>query len=91
MLGPGDSLVLNKLPLWELVKVLLERRSVDFGGNDDDNLKVEEALQALIVKVEEVVEAENSATDNISAETVDALDLPLLSSTTPGLNRRGID
>ena len=37
MLGPGEAPVLNDLPLWELAEVLLERRRVEFGGNDDDH------------------------------------------------------
>ena len=37
MLGPGEAPVLNDLPLWELAEVLLDRRWVEFGGNDDDH------------------------------------------------------
>ena len=39
MLGPGEAPVLNDLPLWDLVEVLLERRRVEFGGNNDDHLR----------------------------------------------------
>ena len=39
MLGPGEDPVLNDLPLWELADVLLERRRVEFSGNDDDHLR----------------------------------------------------
>ena len=60
--GPGEAPVLNDLPLWELVEVLLERRIVEFGDNDDDHHRRGEALRASVVKVEEVVEAENAAT-----------------------------
>ena len=62
---------------------------MEFGGNDDGHLRGDEALWALIVKVEEVVETENAA--KIAAETVEEVDLPFMSSTTPGLIRRGID
>ena len=55
--------VLNYLPLWDLVDVLIKSRRVEFGGNDDGNLRGEEALWALDINVEEVVEAENSAAD----------------------------
>ena len=51
----------------------------------------EEALQASVVKVEEVVEAEKSAADKFSLETVEAVDIPCMYSTTPGLIKRGID
>ena len=45
-----------------------------------------------VVKVEEVVEAENSAVAKIAAETVVVVDIPFfLSRTTPGLVKRGID
>ena len=37
------------------------------------------------------MEAENAAAAKIAAETVEAVDLPCLSSTTPGLIPRGID
>ena len=37
--NPARPLVLNDLPLWELSEVLLERRRVEFGGNDDDHLR----------------------------------------------------
>ena len=40
MLGPSEAPVLKYLPLWDLAEVLLERRRVEFGGNDDDNLRV---------------------------------------------------
>ena len=45
----------------------------------------------LVVKVEEVVEAENNAAVKIAAETVDTVDLTCISRTTPGLILRGID
>ena len=64
----GKSPLLNDLPLWELSEVLLKRRRMEFGGNDNDHLRGGEALQASVVKVEEVVEAENSAADNIAAD-----------------------
>ena len=69
--------------------MLLERRRVEFGGNDDDHLRREEALRASVVKVDEVVKAENAA--KIAAETVEVVDLPCLSSMTPGLIKIGID
>ena len=34
ILGPGKSPLLNDLTLWELAEVLLNRRRVEFGGND---------------------------------------------------------
>ena len=37
------------------------------------------------------MEAENAAAAKIAAETVEAVDLPCLSITTPGLIKRGID
>ena len=70
---------------------MLERRRVKFGGNDDNHLRGEEALRASVVKVDKVVEAENAAIAKIAAETVEAVDLPCLSSTTPGPIKRGID
>ena len=91
LLGPGEAPVLNDLPLWDLAEVLPERRRVEFSGNDDDHLRGEEALRASVIKVEEVVEAENAAAAKIAAETVEAVDLPCLSSTTPWLFKRGID
>ena len=90
MLGPSEAPLLNELPLWYLEEVLLEGRRVDFGGNDDDHLRGEDALQASVVEVGEVVEAENAATAKIDAETVEAVDLPCLSSTMPGITKRGI-
>ena len=45
----------------------------------------------LVVKVEEVVEAENVATTKIAADTVKAVDFPYLYSTMPRLMKRGID
>ena len=39
MIGPYESPVLNNLPLWDLAEVLIERRRVDFNGNDDKYLK----------------------------------------------------
>ena len=38
-----------------------------------------------------MLEAENAAAAKISANTVEAVDLPCLSSTTPGIIPRGID
>ena len=38
-----------------------------------------------------MVEAENAASAKIAVETVEAVDLPCLSSTAPGLIKRGID
>ena len=52
---------------------------------------MEEALRTSIVKVEEVVEAENAAAAKIYADTVEAVDLLCLTSTTPGIIIRGID
>ena len=89
MIGTGKAPVLNDLPLWDMAEVLLERKRVEFSGNDDRNLRGEEALRASVVKVEEVVEAENSAAAKIYADTVEAVDLPCLSNTTPGLIKRG--
>ena len=37
ILRPGEALVLNDLPLWDLAEVLLKRRRVDFCGNDDNH------------------------------------------------------
>ena len=91
MITPGDAPVFNDLPFSELAEVLLERIMVDFGGNDDNHLRVEQALLALVVNVEEVMEAENDAVANIDAETMQAVDLPCLSSSTPGIVKRGID
>ena len=71
--------------------MLIERRRGELGSNDDENLRGEEALQVLVVNVEEVMEAENSATAKIAVETVEAVGLPCLSSTTTGLIKRGID
>ena len=51
---------------------------MEFGGNNDNHLRREGALRALVFKVEEVVEAENSAADKITAETVDAVHLTCL-------------
>ena len=79
------------LPLWDLAEVLLERRRVKFGGNDDGHLRGEEALHTLVVKMEEVVEAENAAAAKIAVETVEAVDLPCMSSTSSGLTKRGLD
>ena len=39
MLGPRESPVLNDLHLWYLAEVLLKRRRVEFGGNDDSHLR----------------------------------------------------
>ena len=39
MLGTSKAPVLNDLPLWELAEVLLGRRRVEFGVNDDDYLR----------------------------------------------------
>ena len=64
---------------------------MEFGGNDDGHLRGEEALRASVVKVDEVVEAENAAAAKIAAETVETVDLPCLSSTTRGHIKRGID
>ena len=91
MIGTDKAPVLNDLPLWYLVEVPLERRRVEFGGNDDNHLRGEEALRVSLVKVEEVVEAENAAADNIAAETAETVDLTCLSSTMPGLIKRGVD
>ena len=91
IIGTGKSPVLNDLPLWDLAEVLLERRRVYFGGNDDNHLRGEDALRVSVVKVEEVVEVENAAGDKIAAEAVEAVDLPCLSCTTPGPIKRGID
>ena len=55
MLGSGKAPVSYDLPLWELSDVLLDRRRVQFGGNDDDRLIGEEELWTLVVKVYEVV------------------------------------
>ena len=41
MITPGDAPVFNDLPFSELAEVLLERIMVDFGGNDDNHLRVE--------------------------------------------------
>ena len=41
--------------------------------------------------MKEVVEAENAADAKIAADTVEAVDIPCLSSTTLGLIKRGID
>ena len=38
-----------------------------------------------------MVEAGNAAAANIAVETVEAVDIPCLSSTTPGIIKRGID
>ena len=59
IIGPSKGPVLNKLPLWKLEKVLLKRRILESGGDDDDHIRGEEALRASVVEVEEVVEAEN--------------------------------
>ena len=48
-------------------------------------------MRASVVKVEEVVEAENSASDKIAVETVEAMDLPCMYTTTPGIIKRRID
>ena len=39
LLGPGEVPVLNEIPHWELAKVLLGRRRVEFGVNDDDYIR----------------------------------------------------
>ena len=91
MIGTGKALVLNEPPFWDLEEVLLERMRVEFSGNDDNHLRGEEALRASIVKVEEVVEAGNAAAAKIAADTVESVDLHFLSSTMPGLSKRGID
>ena len=44
-----------------------------------------------VVKVEEVVEAENAAAANITANNLEAVDITCLSRKTPGLIQRGID
>ena len=49
---------------------------MEFGGNYDEHLRGEEALRASVVKMDEVVEAENAAIAKIAAETVEAVDLP---------------
>ena len=90
ILGPGEAPVLNDPPLWYLAEVLLNSRRVEFGGNDDDHLRREDSLQASVIKVEEVLEAENDAAVKTSAETVEAVDLPCLSRKMPGLIKRGI-
>ena len=43
---------------------------MDFGDNADDHLRGEEALQASVVKVGEVAEADKYAAAKIAAETV---------------------
>ena len=91
MLGPSEAPVLNDLPLWELTKVLLERRRVEFGVNDNNHLRGEEALRASFVMLEEVVEAGKVAAAKIDAETVEAVDLPCLSRTMPGIIKIGVD
>ena len=58
ILGPSESPVLNDRPLWDLAEVLLKRRRVEFGGSEDGHIRGEEALQASVVKVGEVVETE---------------------------------
>ena len=50
----------------------------------------EETLWALVVNVEEVVEAGNAVAAKIAAETVEAVDLTCLSTTTTGIIKRGI-
>ena len=55
MLGPGEAPVLNDLHLWDLSEVLIKRRRVELGGNDDDHIGGEEELLASVVNVEEVV------------------------------------
>ena len=64
MIEPGKSAVFNDLPLWELAEVLLKKKSVEFGGNDDDHLRRRRHYGRRF-KVEEVVEAENAV--NIAA------------------------
>ena len=53
MLGPGESPVVNGLTLWGLVEDILEMRRVEFGGNDDNHIRLEEALWAPVFNVEE--------------------------------------
>ena len=64
---------------------------MEFGGNDDNHIRGEEALRASVVKVWEVVGAENADTDMITADTMEAMDIPFLSGTTPMLIKRGVD
>ena len=39
MIGPGEALLLNYLPLWGLSEVLLDRRRGKLGRNDDNYLR----------------------------------------------------
>ena len=50
-LRPSEVHVLNDVTLWELTEVLLYRRRVDFGGNDDNHIEGEGALWLSVVKV----------------------------------------
>ena len=71
--------------------MLLDRSGVEFGVNDDKHIRGEEALRKSVVKVDEVVDSENAAAAKIAAETVEAVDLPCMSSTSSGLTKRGLD
>ena len=91
IIGTSEVPVLNDLTLWYLEEVLIEMRRVDFGVNNDNHIRREEVMRTLIVKVEEVEEADNAAAAKISEENVAAVDLPCLYSTMSGLIKRGID
>ena len=72
----------------EHLEVLLERWRMESGGNGDDHLRMEEELKALVVNVEEVVEAENTAADKIATETLGVVYHPCLFSTTTWLIKK---
>ena len=91
MLGPGKAMVLNDLYLWDMSEVPLESRRVEFGSNDNEIIRGEDSLRVSLFKVEEVVEAENAAAANITANNLEAVDITCLSRKTPGLIQRGID
>ena len=44
LIGPSEASVLDHLPIWELVEVILDGRRAESGGNDDDHLRGEEPL-----------------------------------------------
>ena len=71
--------------------MLLDRSGVEFGVNDDKHIRGEEALRKSVVKVDEVVDSENAAAAKIAAETVEAIDLPCVYSTNPGIIKIAID